>query len=131
MRARSRCLAGKIALAGPTAHGARSGRTRWRSAVLADGNAEGVPKLPSLLALDTRVGTLELRIPKSCQDNDCSSLLEPRRRAERALGAVVQGADVQVVSTRKVHELAVHDLAVHDLAPALDLIERFQNRLEC
>ena len=55
---------------------------------------------------DTRVGTIELRIPKLRKGSYFPSwLLAPRRRAERALWAVVQEAYVQGVSTRKVDEL--------------------------
>ena len=54
---------------------------------------------------DTRVGTLKLRIPKLRQGSYFPSLLEPRRRAEKALLAVVQEAYVHGVSTRKVDEL--------------------------
>jgi len=54
---------------------------------------------------DTRVGTLKLTIPKLRQGSYFPSLLEPRRRAEKALLAVVQEAYVHGVSTRKVDEL--------------------------
>jgi transposase-like protein len=54
---------------------------------------------------DTRVGTLELAIPKVQPGSYFPSLLEPRRRGERALVAVVQEAYVHGVSTRKVDEL--------------------------
>lgn len=54
---------------------------------------------------DTRVGTLELAIPKLRQGSYFPSFLEPRRRLERALLAVVQEAYVLGVSTRKVDEL--------------------------
>jgi putative transposase len=54
---------------------------------------------------DTRVGTIELAIPKLRAGNYFPSLLEPRRRAERALLAVVQEAYVHGVSTRKVDDL--------------------------
>ena len=53
----------------------------------------------------TRVGEIPLRIPKLRQGSYFPSLLEPRRRAEQALVAVVQQAYVQGVSTRKVDEL--------------------------
>ena len=43
---------------------------------------------------DTRVGTLELQIPKVREGSYFPSLLEPRRRSERALLAVVQQAYV-------------------------------------
>jgi transposase-like protein len=55
---------------------------------------------------DTRVGTLELEIPKLRQGSYFPSLLEPRRRHERALLAVVQEAYVHGVSTRAVDNLA-------------------------
>jgi transposase-like protein len=50
---------------------------------------------------DTRVGSLELRLPRVRDGSFFPSLLEPRRRAERALVAVVQEAYVQGVSTRR------------------------------
>jgi putative transposase len=55
--------------------------------------------------LDTRVGRLELQIPKLRNGSYFPSLLEPRRRIERALLAVVQEAYVHGVSTRKVDDL--------------------------
>jgi transposase-like protein len=54
---------------------------------------------------DTRVGTIELAIPKVRPGSYFPSLLEPRRRAERALLSVVQEAYVHGVSTRKVDDL--------------------------
>jgi transposase-like protein len=54
---------------------------------------------------DTRVGTIPLKIPKTRTGTYFPSLLEPRRRAERALLAVVQTAYVEGVSTRKVDDL--------------------------
>src|SRR5438045_4568036 len=54
---------------------------------------------------DTRVGTLELEIAKLRQGSYFPSWLEPRRRAEQALVAVVAEAYVQGVSTRKVEAL--------------------------
>ena len=51
---------------------------------------------------DTRMGTIELAIPKLRSGSYFPSLLEPRRRAEKALQAVVQEAYVHGVSTRKV-----------------------------
>jgi len=44
---------------------------------------------------DTRVGTIELRIPKVTPGTFFPTMLEPRRRAERALVAVVQEAYVK------------------------------------
>jgi putative transposase len=54
---------------------------------------------------DTRVGTVELRVPKIAPGSYFPSLLEPRRRAERALACVVQEAYVKGISTRKVDDL--------------------------
>jgi putative transposase len=55
---------------------------------------------------DTRVGTVDLHIPKLRQGSYFPSLLEPRRRHERALLSVVQEAYVHGVSTRAVDSLA-------------------------
>jgi putative transposase len=54
---------------------------------------------------DTRVGTVELKVPRVRDGGYFPSLVEPRRKAERALSAVVQEAYVHGVSTRKVDEL--------------------------
>jgi putative transposase len=56
---------------------------------------------------DTRVGSLELPIPKLRAGSYFPSFLEPRRRSEEALCAVVCEAYVQGVSTRKVEDLVV------------------------
>lgn len=53
----------------------------------------------------TRVGTIELKIPKVSSGSYFPSLLEPRRRAEKALHAVIVEAYVKGVSTRKVDDL--------------------------
>jgi hypothetical protein len=62
---------------------------------------------------DTRVGTMELAIPKLRQGSYFPSLLEPRRRHERALLAVVQEAYVHGVSTRNVDALAIITVEPH------------------
>jgi putative transposase len=54
---------------------------------------------------DTRVGTVDLAIPKVRPGTYFPSLLHPRRRAERALLTVIQEAYVHGVSTRKVDDL--------------------------
>jgi putative transposase len=54
---------------------------------------------------DTRVGTIDLSIPRVRDGSYFPSLLEPRRRAERALLAVIQEAYVAGVSTRRVEDL--------------------------
>ena len=55
---------------------------------------------------DSRMGALELAIPKTRTGSYFPDwLAEPRRRAERALVAVIQEAYVKGVSTRKVDDL--------------------------
>jgi putative transposase len=54
---------------------------------------------------DTRAGELELQIPKLRQGSYFPSFLEPRKRSEQALLAVVQQAYVLGVSTRRVDQL--------------------------
>jgi putative transposase len=85
---------------------------------------------------DTRVGTVELKVPRVRDGGYFPSLLEPRRRAERALSAVVQEAYVHGVSTRKVDELVkalgvggISKSRVSELCEELDEeVERFRNR---
>jgi len=85
---------------------------------------------------DTRVGTVELRVPRVRDGGFFPSLLEPRRRAERALSAVVQEAYVHGISTRKVDELVkalgmtgISKSQVSRLCEELDEeVERFRNR---
>ena len=55
--------------------------------------------------LSTTAGDLELRIPKLRQGSFFPSLLERRRRVDKALFAVVMEAYVHGVSTRKVDDL--------------------------
>jgi putative transposase len=55
---------------------------------------------------DTRVGTIELAIPRLRQGSYLPSWLEPRRRAERALCAVVAQCYVEGVSARRVDDIA-------------------------
>ena len=54
---------------------------------------------------DTRVGTMDLRIPRLRVGSYFPSLLEPRRRSGRALLGVIQQAYVEGVSTRRVDDL--------------------------
>jgi putative transposase len=66
--------------------------------------------------LDTRVGTLELAVPKLRQGSYYPGwLLEPRRRVERALVAVVAECYVRGVSTRRVEGL-VETLGIQGLS---------------
>jgi putative transposase len=85
---------------------------------------------------DTRVGTLELAIPRVRDGSYFPSLLEPRRRAERALLAVVQEAYVLGVSTRRVEDLvdalgiaSISRSEVSRICAALDTeVESFRQR---
>ena len=87
-------------------------------------------------AWDTRVGTLELRVPRVRDGSYFPSLLEPRKRAEQALVAVVREAYVQGVSTRRVDDLVralgldgISKSQVSRLCEALDAeVERFRHR---
>src|SRR5437763_16807927 len=82
---------------------------------------------------DTRVGSLELRVPRVRAGGYYPALLEPRRRGERALVAVVQEAYVNGVSTRRVDDLVkalgingVSKSQVSRVCQALDTeVERF------
>ncbi len=55
--------------------------------------------------LDTRLGTLQLRIPKLRQGSYFPPFLEPRKTTEKALVAVIQEAWISGVSTRRVDDL--------------------------
>jgi len=55
--------------------------------------------------LSTKAGDVELRIPKLRSGLFFPALLEPRRRIDRALWAVIMEAYVHGVSTRKVDDL--------------------------
>src|SRR3982074_352537 len=85
---------------------------------------------------DTRVGSIELRVPRVRDGGYYPALLEPRRRGERALVAVVQEAYVHGVSTRRVDDLVkalgmsgISKSQVSRLCQALDTeVERFRTR---
>jgi transposase-like protein len=85
---------------------------------------------------DTRVGSLELKVPRVRDGSYFPSLLEPRKRAERALVAVVREAYVQGVSTRRVDDLVkalgldgISKSQVSRLCEELDEeVERFRTR---
>jgi putative transposase len=55
--------------------------------------------------LDTRLGQLQLRVPKLRQGSYFPPFLEPRRMTEKALVAVIQEAWIGGVSTRRVDDL--------------------------
>jgi putative transposase len=66
--------------------------------------------------LDTRMGTIELQIPKLRHGTYFPGwLLEPRRRAEKALTSVIAEAYLQGVSTRRVEDL-VQSLGIEKIS---------------
>jgi transposase-like protein len=85
---------------------------------------------------DTRVGTVELAVPRVRDGSYLPSLLDPRRRTERALLAVIQEAYVSGVSTRRVDDLVralgiegISRSEVSRICAALDAeVERFRSR---
>ena len=85
---------------------------------------------------DTRVGTIDLAIPRVRDGSYFPSLLEPRRRAERALLTVVQEAYLGGVSTRRVDDLVralgiegISRSEVSRICAALDAeVEAFRSR---
>ena len=64
---------------------------------------------------ETRVGEIELQIPRKRSGSYFPSFLEPRRRCEQAIVAVVMEAYVNGVSTRKVDRL-VEQLGIHGMS---------------
>ena len=56
-------------------------------------------------SLDTRLGSLQLRVPKLRQGSYFPPFLEPRKMTEKALVAVIQEAWIGGVSTRRVDDL--------------------------
>lgn len=85
---------------------------------------------------NTRLGTLELKIPKLRQGSYFPSLLEPRKMSEKALLNVVQEAYIHGVSTRKVDDLVealgmkgIDKSQVSRISKQLDdFVEEFRNR---
>lgn len=85
---------------------------------------------------DTRLGTLELQIPKLRQGSYFPSVLQQRRKSEAALAAVIQEAYVHGVSTRKVDNLVramgldgIDKSAVSRICARLDEeVQRFKER---
>jgi putative transposase len=85
---------------------------------------------------ETRVGEIELMIPRTRAGSYFPSFLEPRRRSEQAIVAVVMEAYVNGVSTRKVDRL-VEQLGIEgmtkDRVSAIcrgldDQVDLFRNR---
>ena len=87
-------------------------------------------------AWDTRVGSIDLRVPRVRDGSYFPVLLEPRKRAERALLAVVQEAYVEGVSTRRVDDVVkalglegISKSQVSRICQELDgEVERFRSR---
>jgi len=88
-------------------------------------------------AWDTRLGSIDLSIPKLRQGSYFPDwLLEPRRRCEKALSAVVAESYVNGVSTRKVDRLVqamgidgISKSQVSEMAKSLDeSVEAFRQR---
>lgn len=86
---------------------------------------------------DTRTGSIDLKIPKLRRGTYYPEwLLEPRRRSERALTAVVAEAYLSGVSTRRVEDLAqalgiesMSKSQVSEMAKSLDeQVEAFRGR---
>jgi len=86
---------------------------------------------------DTRAGTMELSIPKIRKGSYFPSwLLEPRRRAEKALVSVIADCYLAGVSTRRVDKLVktlgiegISKSQVSRMAKSLDeVVESFRNR---
>src|SRR5690348_12295607 len=76
---------------------------------------------------DTRMGTIPLRVPRGRDGSYFPTLLEPRRRAEQALVAVIQEAYVQGVSTRRVDEV-VQALGMQ--GPSMSQVSRLCQELD-
>ena len=89
--------------------------------------------------LETRLGALDLKIPKLRTGSYFPSFLEPRKASEQALVAVVQEAYVKGISTRKVDDLVqalgmtgISKSQVSRLCAELDeRVEAFLNREIC
>lgn len=88
-------------------------------------------------AMDTRAGTIELAVPKLRQGSYFPEwLLEPRRRAEKALTQVVTQCYVEGVSTRRVDDIVkamgiegISRSQVSEMAKSLDkVVEAFRSR---
>ena len=79
-------------LIGAGRHERADGRTTWRN-----GHRDRT--------LDTRLGTLNLKVPKLRRGSYFPGFLEARKTSEQALVAVIQEAWISGVSTRKVDDL--------------------------
>jgi hypothetical protein len=66
-------------------------------------------------SIDTRMGSIDLKIPRAREGNFVPPLVEHRKRSERALVAAVQEMFVSGVSTRKI-EKVLHELGVAQMS---------------
>jgi transposase-like protein len=75
-------------------------------------------------SLDTRLGTLNLKVPKLRQGSYFPGFLEARKTSEQALVAVIQEAWIGGVSTRRVDELVQAGLQefVHIVGHAVEFL---------
>ena len=80
-------------------------------------------------ALDTRLGTLNLKVPKLRHGSYFPSFLEPRKTSEKALVAVVQEAWISGVSTRKVDDL-VQAMGINGMSKSVNTEVRFPRSAE-
>lgn len=88
-------------------------------------------------AFDTRLGTLNLEIPKLREGSYFPTFLESRKRSEKALISVIQEAYVQGISTRKMDDLVkafgmegISKSQVSSLCQNIDIkVKAFQDRL--
>ena len=65
--------------------------------------------------VDTRMGSIDIRIPRARESNFVPPLLEHRKRSERALVAAVQEMFISGVSTRKI-EKVLRELGVAQMS---------------
>ena len=97
------------------------GASRYERTCRADGRTQWAPRA----TVGHAGGQHRLRVPRVRDGSYFPSLLEPRRRAERALVAVVQEAYVQGVSTRRVDDLVqALGLTGHQQEPGLAALRR-------
>jgi putative transposase len=87
-------------------------------------------------SLDTRLGSLQLRIPKLRQGSYFPPFLEPRKTAEKALVTVIQEAWIGGVSTRRVDPAGRRAGAGdgpqrHLKEPSLQAVQRHRRAGEC
>src|SRR5689334_6835948 len=81
-------------------------------------------------ALDTRLGSLQLRIPKLRQGSYFPPFLEARKVSEKALIAVIQEAWIGGVSTRRVDDL-VQAMGLSGISKSQSLAPRRRGSPSC